>query len=408
LSERSTASIVPNHPLASWLDATHLFERWSRNRRVATAAQTAWFIGRCLNYDGPANIRAELSDLLSCGEIDWLSVTRLSNRCFLTPALDMGLQCKALSYLLPDDLRSYLDFISSHNRRRNRLIVAQAIEFFEALNSRGICPILLKGGLSLFETDLHEGLLMMADIDVLLPEDEFAQGCRTLRSLGYITFGDMTHNAHALTFHKAGALATVDLHRHVGPQVRLLTIADARQSAIGFTSHNLGLAGISATHRVLLSLMNYCLFESQYRNRELPLRGLHNLAVVCRQHRHRIDWDAVSHAVHRNSLEAAARSWFNMARQLLFVPIPHALCTDRAASRHLCLCLLQLNFPRLTRVFRSGTRLAWVFSAWRMDYRYGCGLRGWPLAATRLRHAINVLLKRLRLAAAAPKQGLLS
>ena len=79
-------------------------------------------------------------------------------------------------------------------------------------------------------------------------------------SLGYITFGDMTHNAHALTFHKAGALATVDLHRHVGPQVRLLTIADARQSAMGFTSHNLGLAGISATHRVLLSLMNYCLF----------------------------------------------------------------------------------------------------------------------------------------------------
>jgi hypothetical protein len=43
-----------------------------------------------------------------------------------------------------------------------------------------------------------------------------------------------------------------------------------------------------------------------------------------------------------------------------------------------------------------------------MDYRYGCGLRGWPLAATRLRHAISVLLKRLRLVAAAPNQGLLS
>jgi hypothetical protein len=330
------------------------------------------------------------------------------HRHFLTPALDVGLQCKALAHLLPRDLRSYLGMISTHNRKRNRLIVAQAIQFFEALNSHGICPILLKGGLSLFEAALHEGLLMMADLDVLLPEEEFAVGCNILRSLGYITLGNTPNYAHATTFYKAGALATIDLHRHVGPQRRLLTAPDARRSAVSFASHSLDLAGLSATHRVLLSLMNYCLFEPQYCSHELPLRGLHDLALVCWQHRHRIDWDSITDTVRRSSLEVPARVWFNMARQLLSAPIPQAVCADSTTSRRLCLCLLQLNFLRLTRLFRFGSRLAWAFGAWRMDYRYGCGLRGWPLAAARLRHVTKVLLKRLHIPAASPHQGLLT
>ena len=395
-------------PLARWLDDTHLLDRWSRTGRVTKAAEAAWFVCRCLSYDGPPGIRTELAALLHRGRIDWLSVTDLSNRYYVTPALDVGLQCKALSHLLPRDLRDYLDMISSHNRKRNGLIVTQAIPFFEALNSHGICPILLKGGLSLFEAALHDGLFMMADLDVLLTGEEFDVGCNILRSLGYITLGDTPNYAHATTFYKAGELATIDLHRHVGPQRRLLTAADARRSAVSLASHGLDLGGLSATHRVLLSLMNYCLFEPQYRNHELPLRGLHDLAVVCWQHGHRIDWDAITDTVRRNSLEAPARVWFNMARQLLSAPIPQTVCAAGAPSRRLRLCVLQLSFPRLTWLFRFGSRLAWAFGAWRMDYRYGCGLRGRPLAAARLRHATKVLLKRLQIPAASPHQGLLS
>jgi hypothetical protein len=249
---------------------------------------------------------------------------------------------------------------------------------------------------------------MMADLDVLLSENDFAFGCSILHSLGYIRVGDTSSNTHALTFSKAGELATIDLHRHVGPQRRLLTAVDARRSAASFTSHNLDLAGLSPTHRVLLSLMNYCLFEPQYLNSELPLRGLHDLAIICWQHGHRIDWDAVTDTIHRHSLEAPARAWFNMARRLLFAPIPRTLCEDRAASRRLCSCLLRLNFPRLTRLTKFVSQLAWVFGAWRMDYRYGCGVRGWPLVAARLRHATNVLLRRPRSLAAAPRQVPLS
>ena len=408
MSIQSSASTLLGGPLARWLDDTYLLDHWSRKGRVIKAAEAAWFLCRCLSYDGPPSIRTELAALLQCGAVDWLSVTSLSNRHFLTPALDMGLQCKALAHLLPRDLRSYLDMISSHNRKRNGLIVTQAIPFFEALNSHGICPVLLKGGLSLFEAALHDGLFMMADLDVLLTGEEFDVGCNILRSLGYITLGNTPNYAHATTFYKAGGLATIDLHRHVGPQRRLLTAADARPSAVSLASHGLDLGGLSATHRVLLSLMNYCLFEPQYRSHELPLRGLHDLAVVCWQHRHRIDWDAITDTVRRHSLEAPARVWFNMARQLLSAPIPRTVCAASTASRRLCLCSLQLNFPRLTWPFRFGSRLAWAFGAWRIDYRYGCGLRGWPLAAARLRHATKVLLKRLHIPAASPHQGLLS
>ena len=408
MNSRAKAPIILANPHARWFEGSSLASRRSRSRRIATAADATGFIGRCLSYDNSAALRSDLGDLLKLGEIDWLLVVSLSNQSHLTPALEMGLQRKALSCLLPSDLRAYLEMISDLNRERNRLIARQAGEFFAALNGQGVRPVLMKGGLCLFEADLDMGLPMMADVDVLLPEEQFPLACSILRALGYVSFGEPAPYAHAVTFHRAGELATIDLHRRVGPQIDLLTSADACRSAIALPSRDLDLAGLSPTHRVLLQLMNFCVFEPQYCNRELPLRGLHDLAVICRRYHPHIEWAAIAEAVVRYSLDAPARAWFNMAQALLGVPIPESLREGRAPRRHLSLCLLQLRFPWLARPFRYAARLTWIFSAWRMDYRYGCGLRGWPLAATRLRHAFAVLLRRCGAAVAPPNRGLTS
>lgn len=374
--------------------------------RVATEAQAARFLGRCLSYEETAVARSELPALLSRGDIDWLPVIYTANKCFLTPTFHFAMRRKSLTHLLPPDLRRYLELILIQNLERNRLIAAQAAEFIALLNRKGIRPILMKGAQSIFARELPDDVVMMADLDMLLPEPEFDVGCRILRSLGYVSFEGSPMSTHARTFHRTGALATIDLHRHVGPQTRLLTASDARRSAEHFARDGLEFAGLSATHRLLLSFMSYCLFEPEYWNRELPLRALHGLAVICRHYRCRIDWHWIDAIINRYSLARPLRAWLHLAQELFLVPLPDIWKADRWARTHSSACLLQLNHPRLGGVIRVAVKPFWIFDAWRMDYRYGCGVEGWPLAVTRLRHAMNIVSKRLPLLAF-PRQGLL-
>jgi len=261
------------------------------------------------------------------------------------------------------------------------------------LNAAGLRPVLMKGSISLFEADLDEGLFMMADIDLLLPEGTIAPAQRVLGSLGYVALGEPSAHDHALTFGRAGTLATIDLHRRVGPQLRVLSAEDACRSATALAAGSLDIAALCPTHRVLLLVMGYCLFEPHYRSGELPLKVLHDLAVVCRRHRKSIDWMHIADRIRRHALAPAAGAWFAMAHHLFRVPVPAFL---RGDGRHLDRCLLQLDHPRIARPIRYAALLGWVFSAMRMDYRYGCGLAGRPLQAARLRHAMFILRRRRR------------
>jgi len=383
--------------IAPWCsDAARTSAERPRLRRVATAGQAACFIARCLSYDNSTSDRAELQELLRGGRVDWPLVARLANCARLTPALDLGLARKALTDLLPGDFRAYLGMIRDLNRRRNRRIAQQSAEVFAALNEAGLRPVLMKGGLSLFEADMDEGVFMMADMDVLLPEEAFPLAHGVLRSLGYVSLGDPPVHVHALTYHRAGELATIDLHRRVGPQTRLLSAADARRAAMAVKAGPLELAGLCPTHRVLVLLMTYCLLEPQHLSGELPLKGLHELAVVCRRHGRSVDWTAIDDVVRRHTLHTPARAWFAMAYHLFRIPIPRALRGGPADRRHMHRCLLQLEHPYLSWPIRYAARLAWAFSALRIDYRYGCGLTGRPLAAARLHHATRILARRCR------------
>jgi hypothetical protein len=367
-----------------------------RASRISTRAEAAWFVGRCLSDDNTPASRIELQNILESWDIDWLLVVGLSSGLLLLPALHMSLQQKALIRLLPSDLKDHLKMISDINRERNRLIARQAAEFFAALNKRGLRPVLIKGVLSLFEVGFDPGIPMMADVDILMAGEEFPSACRALRSLGYVTLGDPSPHDHAMTFHRAGELVTIDLHRRVGPQVRLLAPADACRLAVELPSGNLELAALCPTHRVLLLLLNYCIFKPQHQAYEIPLRALYELAVICRNSHYSIDWTAIAEVVHYHSLEGPAHAWFNMAYRLLGAPVPHFLRADRTADEHLNACLWRLNLPRLAQPFGYLTRLTWAFNPLRMDYRYGCGLGGWPLAAARLHHAYVILSRRCK------------
>jgi hypothetical protein len=365
-------------------------------------------LGRCLSYAGTDNGGISLREEIVRGRMDWLPVIALANRHFVTPALSLALRRKDLVELLPADLVEYLGSILDLNRRRNHWIRKQAAEAVMGLNGRGIRPVLIKGGVSLFEGDVDQALHMMADVDILLRRDEVAPATEALKSLGYVAFQEPPHPVHARTFARSMSLVTLDLHWHLGPQNRLLTADAAHRGAESRHRDGLDFAVLSVAHRALLPILNFSIFEPHYTGYTLPLKELHDFAVTCACHGDQVDWTAVIDTFHRHDLAGAAEAWLHMARFLLGVRGPEVRHERRCRRRHLRRCLVRLRHPILARVVHGLSVLIWVFDRFRMDYRYNCWLRGRQLHMARLRHALGVCGRRIRLFAGEPHRAVLS
>jgi hypothetical protein len=360
---------------------------------VSTPVEAARFLGHCLSYDGSATAIADLRQLLSLGSIDWIQVIDIANRHAVAPAFWLGLKRKALTASLPADLRHYLEMLYDLNRRRNRLIREQALEASLHLERQGLNPVLMKGAIWLLEEDTDDGQFMMADVDILVAENDLAAGAKALRSLGYRLLDSPAPHAHGWTFYRPTSLVTIDLHRHVGPQRHILTPEAARNAAIPIADKHGLLLGLSPTHRALLLLMTFGIFERHYRNGDIAFKGLQDLATLCHRHGGRIDWSTIAEAAELYRFGASARAFLHLAHRLLAVPVPASLRESRMSRRYLRRCLWQLAMPSFNRAVQAWTYTTWPFDHFRMDYRYGCGLRGPSLHLARMRHAAGILAR---------------
>ena len=357
-------------------------------------SETQRSLGLCLSHDDALNVQESLRERISTQEIDWITTVDLANQHHVTPALALGLHRKNLTSLLPADLTQYLALLLDLNRRRNRMIRVQAAELITALNARDIRPLLIKGGLSLVEEDVDDGLFMMADVDIVLNEGEILRADTVLRSLGFMTFPKADHPVHARTYHRAMSLVTIDLHWHLGSQTCLLSTAAAQEASLPLYRDGMYVAVPCATHRALLPMLSFSIFEPHFGAGVIPMKGLHDFAATCRRQGDHIDWHEIIDRFCRQDLRRLAEAWLFMARHMLKARIPSNLANSSSSRRHLDRCLFQLDHPPLAQVAHRLSSPAWIFGRFRMDYRYNCGLRGPALQAARLRHAANVLARR--------------
>jgi hypothetical protein len=361
---------------------------------ITTNARAVLFIGKCLSYrDTPSSIAVLRSSILNT-DTDWEKIADVANRNGVTAALWLALNRKNLAQHLPPDLRDYLMLIYDYNRRRNGLILDQAREATTALNGQDIRPIFMKGCLTLLDKGSDIGSSMMTDIDLIVREDEFAEAVSALRSLGYQLLGEIPAHAHARTFHRPMTLVTIDLHCHVGPQLKLLPTTAASQAAIAIASDLGAIEGLCMTHRVLLMIMTFGIFERHYLSGHIPLNNFHKLATLCRHGGDKVDWRYIADTVAAHGFAAECSAWGYMAHRLLEVPVPAYLLRAGNPRQHLRRCLQQLSFPALDRIVRSRAALTWPFNRFRMDYRYNCGTSGGALLTTRIRHLTSILMRR--------------
>ena len=352
-------------------------------------------LGRCLGVDESNGALDSLREQLGTAGRDWRPFVALANRHQVVPALSLSLRRKRCEDVLPDDLQYYLAEVLQRNARRNALLRQQACEAVAALNETSVEPIVLKGGLHLFESGFDRAGRIMADLDFLVPRPEFETAVYALRRIGYSVLETPTDRSeYSLTLFRPGVLATIDMHRDLGPQRTLLPADVAIAAAVRLSSEGLELRALSPTHQVLHAIVNASVNEPHYRMATIALCRLHELVLLSQRRTDAIDWNSVYRGMANEGLQQAVTALLSLARRLLGMPLPPAISETMHARLYVARYLLQTRYVPPMTLGRLWGRLTHTFGRVRMDYFYPCGRSRWRLTVSRLRHAGSILRRR--------------
>jgi hypothetical protein len=323
-------------------------------------------IAACLRVSKTSEQASAIGRLLDSGQIDWEEVIKLANATLVSPALWAELCSLGLQGRLPAEVQDYLGEIHRLNTQRNLRLCDQVIETVQTLNSIDVVPILLKGAASLFtKTYLDPGSRILTDIDILVPH-QVAEDCwNLLCTQGYAPHVNENGqvNPHALhhlePLSRPGDSAVIEIHHAVLPPLNSgrifgasLTANDAAQftqmmneSAELIPITGLSLAAPSATARVLHCLLHSAFYESNaHRSGALPLRSIHELALLQSLFSTTIDWHAISRFMAEDGKSTVLRSWVYLAHRLFGCPMPNGWTTTAKMLIHYARCRLQARW----------------------------------------------------------------
>lgn len=163
--------------------------------------------------------RSAVESVLKQAAINWEHIVVVASKELVLPTLYCNLHRLDLLDYLPDDLKAYLEDLTTINRNRNQTLLEEVFEIHRILEAQTIDHVFLKGAALLasgFYDDL--GVRMVGDIDVLVaPKDlELAQAC--LIQNGYqeipITFGNKYfEHKHLPRLFSDTRLGAVEVHR---------------------------------------------------------------------------------------------------------------------------------------------------------------------------------------------------
>ena len=270
----------------------------------------------------PNHSRA-LVDLCGCfrgrfpEHVDWMSLLALANQTLTTPALMEFVS--RFERQIPADVRLYVREIYERNLARNDRLATQLSETVLAINAQGVTPILLKGAAVLATTPRSRwGSRLMADLDIMVAENELGAALNGLRAIGY--------SVHFQTPSGAGKwyadlarpcdVGMVDLHQCApGPdfyyRVAGPTVQHCKLKPVGQ-----GFAYIpSTTYQALMLIVHDQFQDHDYWTGNIDLRHLLDLRDLTNS-QDGIDWNQLASfapsKLARNALESQLVTMFAM------------------------------------------------------------------------------------------------
>jgi hypothetical protein len=174
------------------------------------------FVSSCLALDEEVNKKLVYSQI-SSSKFDWEKIVKLSTRQLVFPAIYFNLKKYNFLELVPNDLVSYMSYVSNLNLERNKSVIKQAKKINELLKKNEINPIFLKG-VSHLLVGLYddESQRMIGDIDFLVSKEQYSLTIKILKESGYkklhkdkIDFADARHYPRLV---KDDEIAAIEVH----------------------------------------------------------------------------------------------------------------------------------------------------------------------------------------------------
>jgi hypothetical protein len=256
------------------------------------------FLCRCLSASNRGALEDQLARMARSPAFRWTEFVDLATDQLVAPTVAHRFDRLRLNGVVPEVVERYFSAILRLIRSRNTHLRNEAMEVARALNEIDVVPVFLKGSAGLL-AGLYDdpGIRVMSDLDVLVPPDSGDDSVSCLRTLGYFqTDGTRHPRMHSFcTLARVARLAPVDLHREVlaYPHERLLPARDVLIDAVEHRRDGVTFAVPCVTHQIILNVGHAQLNDHGYVLGHLPLRSLHDLALMVQGEQDQIDWKQI-------------------------------------------------------------------------------------------------------------------
>ena len=248
--------------------------------------ETLYFIAKCLTISLEDNNKQETEKQLKSKSIDWDAIVKVSTAHYVFPALFCNLLRADFLQYLPQELVSYMEYITDINRERNKQIITQAKELNRVLLANNITPIFLKGTGNLL-AGLYDdiGERMVGDIDFISPIEDYTKTITVLRQFGYLNVSNNTYDfpneKHYRRLQKANNIAAVEIHK------KLLLGKYDNEFNYDFVSKDSqvikGINLLSYPNKLNLSIISHQIGEYGYHYKNIYLRQAYDVFLLSKK-----------------------------------------------------------------------------------------------------------------------------
>jgi hypothetical protein len=257
----------------------------------------------------------------SCGtDVAWESVIEVASFHYATTTLAA---CLAADPGVPGDVRQYFESALALNEKRNEKILATLARVAGLLNAVDIEPVLLKGAALLVEGIYPQASMrLLGDIDILIPKEQSAEACATLKAAGYDTKWSAVappthHHLPMLLDPQTGT--GVELHTDVISRSADAVIAtdwfcEKTRPAL-FRGQRVRLP--EPTRNAGHIIFHSEIFHEHYTLNKVQLRHLADLALLRARHDEAINWDELDRRFSAAGFGEVLATYLHLASELL-------------------------------------------------------------------------------------------
>ena len=245
--------------------------------------ETLYFVASCLTISLDTENKLTIQKQLQSGNIDWDAVVKVSTGHFVFPALYCNLKRADFLQYLPQELVSYMEYITNLNRDRNQQIIAQAKELNTLLLANKIIPIFLKGTGNLLE-GLYEDIAerMVGDIDFIFSKEDYPKAIAVLENEKYYSEIEIVKfHWHYPRLVRVNKIAAVEIHNKVlkQPYSAILSFEHLNKDAEFFS--NIKVA--SSHDKLLNSVLPKQINDNLYHSKDISLRTVYDVFLLCKK-----------------------------------------------------------------------------------------------------------------------------